>query len=239
MKNCQLCSESTQGALASTGLSNLCEYCLSRLPRIEYACKQCGSQRCNIAEPVWASEHQHSCKNQSIIRDKTFSAFHYSFPIDTLIHRFKYQQQLPTLNTLAQIMVDGLSKHPALTDHVDGVIPVPLHPNKIKERGFNQCYWLAKRLCEALKIPLMNGLCIRIINTAPQYLQSAQHRRSNLQQAFQLNEKVPTNLKPLKKHLVIVDDVITTGATVEAIAKLLKQAGAQKVSVWTLASAYG
>lgn len=159
--------------------------------------------------------------------------------MDMLIQRFKYHKQLSVLDTLAQQMILHLKRQPHLVAHIDGVIPVPLHPKKIKERGFNQCFWLAKRLCQALKLPLMDTLCLRTLNTEPQSQQSAQQRRSNLQHAFKLNEGQLKNTTVLKKHIVIVDDVITTGATTEAMAALLKQAGAHTVSVWTLASAYG
>lgn len=258
MKNCQLCSERIQTSygrhrnVANNVSSNepnhrhdafLCIFCLARLPWVENACHHCGYEggddNYNPSHEGAPPRHCSQCRWDDLARDQTLSIFRYRFPINTLIQEFKYQQQLPLLRTLASTMITRLTEQTHWCDNIQGIIPVPLHPRKLRSRGFNQCFWLAKRICKTLGLPLMADLCVRSIHTAPQSLQSAQNRKVNLDNAFELRNTSKQALSKPLDHVVIFDDVLTTGATVEAIAKLLKQAGTKKVSVWTLASAYG
>jgi ComF family protein len=170
-----------------------------------------------------------------VIRDETISAFTYSFPVDSLIQQYKYQQRLPLLNTLSWAVADALAQQSGTRTNIDGLVPVPLHRKKLQQRGFNQCHWLAKRLSNCLEIPLLADLCERHVHAPAQSQQSGTARRSNMDRAFRLTRGLSTQTK----HLAIVDDVITTGATVEAIAAQLKRAGASTVSVWTIATAFG
>lgn len=142
---------------------------------------------------------------------------------------------MPLLNLLTQALGKKLYALPTNMLEVDGLIPVPMHTTKLQARGFNQCHWIAKRLCHTLQMPLLPDLCLRSQAGTPQALKTGHERRTDTQDVFQLRYALPEKMK----HLVILDDVITTGATVESIATLLKTAGAAKVSVWTLASAFG
>jgi ComF family protein len=113
----------------------------------------------------------------------------------------------------------------------DGIVPAPLHPVKFRERGFNQSDRLALGLAGQLQVPLMNTVLSRVKFTQPQSALPRAGRFVNVREAFQANKDVRLS----GKKLVLVDDVMTTGATVNACARALKKAGVFKVAVWTLA----
>ena len=108
----------------------------------------------------------------------------------------------------------------------DGLLPVPLHSSRQRERGYNQALELARPIAKQLQIPLFNDLATRIKPTPPQSSLSLRQRRHNLKDAFIVNYSVKN------KHIAIIDDVMTSGTTVNALAHKLKQAGARRVSVW-------
>jgi ComF family protein len=110
-------------------------------------------------------------------------------------------------------------------------VPVPLHPSRYRTRGFNQALEIARPLADRLKLPLCPNLCRRVRPTPPQRLLDAQTRRQNLRGAFQ------TTADLSGCRIALVDDVLTTGATADALAAVLKQAGAKQVEVWVLARA--
>ena len=121
---------------------------------------------------------------------------------------------------------------PALNDNDwDGVVSVPLHPVKFRERGFNQSDRLATSLATKLGIPLMDDVLSRVKFTKPQSTLSRAERFENVKGVFRSNGNVGLS----GKRLILVDDVMTTGATVNACAGALKRAGVLKVMVWTLA----
>jgi len=113
----------------------------------------------------------------------------------------------------------------------DGVVPTPLHPVKFRERGFNQSDRLALGLAGQLQVPLMNNVLSRVKFTQPQSALPRAGRLVNVREAFQANKDVRLS----GKKLILVDDVMTTGATANACARALKKAGVFKVAVWTLA----
>jgi ComF family protein len=106
---------------------------------------------------------------------------------------------------------------------------MPLHPNRLKERGFNQSLLIARPLCRALKLPLLYQGIERIIHTPPQHRLKAHARQQNVENAFY-------TLRDFSgQRLVIVDDVITTSQTAHALANTLKKAGASHVEIWCIA----
>lgn len=110
------------------------------------------------------------------------------------------------------------------------VAPVPLHFNKMKERGFDQAFLIARQVARALKLPLEGGLLRRVKATAPQATMTRTERARNIKGAFEVNR--PELITG--KNILLVDDVFTTGATVNEAAKMLKENGAGKVYVFTL-----
>ena len=146
------------------------------------------------------------------------------------IHRFKYSRALWFENFLADLLVREAA--PALRARPwDFVAPVPLHPFKKRERGFNQAALLAAHLARAAKIPLNEKILRRVNPTATQTLLTREQRAANMRRAF----AVRTGVKLDGKRIVLVDDVFTTGATTNECALALRRAGAAEVCVWTVA----
>ena len=108
------------------------------------------------------------------------------------------------------------------------LIPIPMHPQKLKIRGFNQAALLTKRLARALKLPYDFHSCQKIVNTVPQAGLDGEQRLRNVRGAFQASS-MPY------EHVVLVDDLLTTGSTANELASTLKKAGVKKVDIWCCA----
>ncbi len=154
------------------------------------------------------------------------AVFSYIYPIDKLIIAAKFHQNLAVLNLLGYLM----AQHLTIENRPDVLIPVPLHSKRLRERGYNQSLELAKRIKKKTGIPLAYKTCKRIKETLPQTSLSTQQRQSNIVDAFQVLE-----LKKEWRHIVLIDDVMTTGATVKELAKVLLKMGVQRVDVWCCA----
>lgn len=142
-----------------------------------------------------------------------------------LVTQFKFHEKLFIGKLLSKILIKKLSA----SFLPECLIPVPLHPKRLSERGYNQSLEIALSLSKYLSIPIDKKLCQRLRYTAPQSKLRGEDRRKNVKNAFILREKCKY------KHVAIVDDVLTTGQTVEEVAKLLKQHGVKKVEIWCLA----
>jgi len=155
------------------------------------------------------------------------AVFSYIYPIDKLIIAAKFSNNLAVLNLLGNLM----AQHLTIENRPDVLIPVPLHSKRLRKRGYNQSLELAKRITKKTGIPLAYKSCKRIKETLPQTSLSAQQRQSNIVDAFQVIE-----LKKEWQHIVLIDDVMTTGATVKELAKVFMKNGVQRVDVWCCAS---
>jgi ComF family protein len=146
------------------------------------------------------------------------------------IHRFKYSRALWFENFLADLLVREAA--PVLcAEPWDYLVPVPLHPLKEREREFNQAALLARRLSRATGIPPKENLLRRVLPTATQTLLTRDQRAANMHRAFAVSRGAELD----GKRLVLIDDVFTTGATTNACAEALRDAGAAEVCVWTVA----
>jgi ComF family protein len=147
-----------------------------------------------------------------------------------LIHRYKYQRALWLEPFLAGLLVEAAA--PVLRGEAwDLIVPVPLHPWKRREREFNQAERLARVLSRATGLPLETRVLRRVVPTRTQTRLSRSERAANVRHAFAVRGG-----RPLKdRRVVVVDDVLTTGATTSACARALRQAGAGDVCAWTLA----
>jgi competence protein ComFC len=146
------------------------------------------------------------------------------------IHRFKYSRALWFEYFLADLLVREAA--PALRgQNWDFIVPVPLHSFKKRERGYNQAALLAARLARTTGIPMNEKLLRRVNPTATQTLLTREQRAANMRRAF----AVPPRVKLPGKRIVLVDDVFTTGATTNACAQTLREAGADEICVWTVA----
>jgi len=216
---CFLCGIKTFRSL------DLCHFCESDLPWIDKACPRCST-------PVkYGYSLCSSCASNQFPWKTMLCPFYYAAPIDYFIYQFKYRNSL----TAGQIMGSLLSKYVRLhyqktgNSLPDKIIPVPLHKRRLRDRGYNQAQELAQNLSDELTIPVDARVIRRVRDTPPQQNLSRSDRLSNLKNAFIVDHSVQ-NL-----HLAIVDDVITTGATVSEIASLLLSRGAEKIEIFAIA----
>lgn len=218
--------------LAETGLECFCAGCwgLIRLVTPPY-CPCCGEPFASPLALTYSPEYRcGACRATPPPFDHARAIGRYEGPLRQAIHLLKYRGKLRLASPLLQLalaQVDGL--FPAIT--FDAIIPVPLHRARLMEREFNQAAVLAKGLARYLNIPVWEGLLLRIRPTRPQVELTGSERRQNVKRAFVVTD--PPALAD--KAVLIVDDVLTTGATLGEIATVLKAAGARQVDVFALA----
>ena len=200
---------------------DLCPACMDDLPRIHLACPGCG-----VAMPVQAPQRCGQCLNQPPAFDTVWAPFAYEFPIDGLVQQYKFSDQLVYGRLLARLMLE--TRRPRLPEIL---VPVPLHPTRLRERGFNQATELALHLGRELELPVSRSQLVRTIDTVAQAGLSATKRRANLKQAFSLRGSLK------QRHVALVDDVMTTGSTAHQCARALKAGGVTQVDIWVCARA--
>ena len=159
---------------------------------------------------------------------RTICPFQYEYPINRLIQNFKFHDDLD----LSGFFSDQIIEKQALSDYSlpEIILPVPLHMQRIRQRGFNQSLELAKMLAKKLGLELLENTIVRNRDTPPQSGLDMRMRRTNLRGAFKL-----IRIPPVKKHVAIVDDVLTTGATSNEVARVLKSAGFERIDLWVCA----
>ncbi len=145
-------------------------------------------------------------------------------PLKRAIYQFKYRQKRKLALPLADLMHHYLVENPLPADLI---VPVPLHMDRLRERGYNQAALLTRELSGLSGLPIEEGSLVRIKETAPQVALKADERRKNVRGAFRGQGEKPKN-----RHVLLIDDVCTTGATLEACAEALREKGAR--SVWAL-----
>ncbi|SFU50774.1 ComF family protein [Nitrosospira multiformis] len=148
----------------------------------------------------------------------------YAFPIDALLHSLKYRTNLALAPVLADLLVAQIDKA-VLPDFI---IPMPLHPVRLRERGFNQAMELGRQISKKSGVPLLPALCRRVRDTASQTGLPWKERGKNIQDAFDCEGKLNG------KRIAIVDDVMTTGATLNELARVLRKCGAVHISAWVV-----
>jgi ComF family protein len=160
---------------------------------------------------------------------RTIAALRYTFPIDALIHTLKYQSNLAIAPILANLLITRLKGLKATERMPDIIIPMPLHPVRLRERGFNQAMEISRYISKHMGIVLLPDSCQRIKHTPPQTGLPWKDRHKNIRKAFSC--KIDFS----GKHVALVDDVMTTGATLNELAKALKKQGATEISNWVIA----
>jgi ComF family protein len=160
------------------------------------------------------------------------AAWRYDFPVDTLITRFKHQARWPLGRLVAQKLAEYLLHHfEEGLPRPDLLLPVPLAAGRLRQRGFNQADMIAERLGRVLGLPVERSWLTRTRDNPAQQTLDAATRRRNLRQSFALASTAAVQ----GKHVALIDDVLTTGSTAEALSRLLKKAGASRVDVYCLA----
>lgn len=155
--------------------------------------------------------------------DRTVAAFAYAFPLDKLVQALKFGEQLLLANSLADKLAQRIEARP------DCIVAMPLHPARLRERGFNQSLELARRIAAKLDIPLSSHACQRVRDTPPQSALKWRERGKNMRRAFTCTEDLSG------KYVAVVDDVMTSGASLNEVALALRRAGAREVSAWVIA----
>lgn len=204
----------------------LCEGCLADLPWNLHACERCALPL--PPELLLCGE----CRPRPPAQQSAIAPLRYVFPVDSLVAGLKYHRQLAHAPLLSGILLEAVQAAGRPLPQL--VIPVPLHLRRLSERGYNQSLELARPVAKALGVPLETRLVKRERHTRAQRTLNAVTRQGNLERAFVLDAR---RLKQLDHpvHVALVDDVLTTGATVGAIANLLQRHGVTDIDVWCLA----
>ena len=163
--------------------------------------------------------------------DRAISACAYEGVIKEIIHSFKYRHKIKLGNFLAGLMTDFIREYRLPLTQCDYIIPIPLSLTRLREREFNQAQIIAAKISESLQIPLLNNALKRVRHSRPQAELSREERLNNLKGAFAANNKEIIN----GKNILLIDDVLTTGATASEASRVLKEAGANSVFVFTAA----
>ena len=176
-----------------------------------------------------------SCKRTKKLKGLFCAASYENFIVKKTINRFKYRPYLKDLAPiLASLIITYLIKLNKLSDFGDfSLVPIPLHKRKLKLRGYNQAEELAKEISTILKIPVLSNVLLKIKNTPAQVELKKEERRENIKNAFLCKD--PAMIK--NKKILLVDDVFTTGATMEECALVLRNSGAKEV--WGMVVARG
>lgn len=164
--------------------------------------------------------------------DAAVCAEHYAFPWDGLIGQLKFEGRTERIGLLTNRLLTALD-HFGTGPHADLVLPIPLSDARLRERGFNQAWEIARRVARALGRPARSDVLVRQIHTSPQAGLSRAARATNLQGAFAVPLRRQTWVAG--RHVALVDDIMTTGATFGAASQALRRAGAATVSVWAVA----
>ncbi len=155
--------------------------------------------------------------------DRTVAVFSYAFPLDKMVQALKYNEQLMLAHRLATKLVQRVEIRP------DYIVAMPLHPARLRERGFNQSLELARQTARNLNIPLLNHACQRVRDTPPQSALPWKERGVNMRNAF------ICTIDLSGKHIAVVDDVMTSGASINELASALRKARAREISAWVIA----
>ncbi|MBN2994141.1 ComF family protein [Pseudomonas cedrina subsp. fulgida] len=221
IQTCLICDEPTESAHC------VCNVCETELPWLLEHCDVCALPL--PMEGLTCGQ----CQKRPPAFKQAVAPWTYSFPIDSLISRFKHQARWPFGQMLARLLAQHLQHRFDNTElpRPDCLLPVPMARQRLRERGYNQAAMLARWLSSDLGIACDEHLLLRPQETVAQQALDAQTRKRNLLGAFALAPDAQVR----GRHFALVDDVLTTGATAHSLARLLIDAGAQRVDVYCLA----
>lgn len=217
---CILCKNITQESY------DLCVPCSKHLPILKHNCIVCANilpKTCNT--PLCAH-----CLQKKPPFDRTHGLFLYQPPIPKLILDLKFHHALTHARLFGELLAEKIRQEWYREQSLPhAIIPIPLHTERLKERGFNQALEIARPIAKALKIPFILNNILRIKSTTPQATLHASERKNNVKNAFIINQSFKN------QHIAVVDDVITTGSTIHEFCRVLKKQGVGQISVWCCA----
>lgn len=200
----------------------ICDDCYNLLTILGHACTQCSKPLCSTSQKLCAD-----CQQNPPAYTKVFTAFLYEEPLKMLIHNFKYHGNI----FLTSFLTELLLKAPISQTDLGLIIPTPLSKKSMQNRGYNQSAILAKSIAKKLKTPYSDNYLQKIINTPKQVSITGYQRRNNLNNAFKC-------IKSNYKTITVIDDLLTTGSTANAIASTLKTNGVETINIWCCARAF-
>jgi len=213
------------GVCRAWARGRVCADCLDRFAARVPRCRRC-------ALPVGAATAIcGACLTMPPAFDAALAAVDYTAPWDRLVTAFKFHDALDLAPVFAAAVGAAETHRGAI--HPTLLVPVPLAPRRLRERGYNQAWELARRIAHRLGIAAEGELLLRIRETAHQLALPLAERAANVRGAFAIEPRRRAELAG--RHVAVVDDVITTGVTAAEIAAVLKQSGAATVEVWVLA----
>ena len=215
--SCVLCGQITQGP------SNICPACTAHLPWIPFACGRCGLPLSQSSAICGA------CLTSPPLYQHLQALFCYEFPIDQLILGLKFQRHLLYARLLGELLALRLRRYYTTGVPVPAMlIPVPLHKKRLRQRGFNQATELAKQVNKMLHIPIGYDRVQRVKYTPAQMELPLTERAQNVKNAFVVKKSLPA-------HVAIIDDVVTSGHTIQALSQALHATGVKQIDVWCIA----
>ena len=224
--NCLLCHRylnSLQKNLA------LCSSCLST---IEFNhppfCRKCSRHLTDGSQ-----SHCDDCLRKDFLFDCAWAPCFYNETMRKLIHLFKYGNKTSLRHCFTEMILSFLENHPAQGHSFDLLVPIPLHPVRLRERGYNQSAILAQGIAQRLNLPICNQNLIRTRHTQNQARVNPKNRFTNIHDAFRIKHSAQVK----EKSVLLVDDLLTSGTTASEAARVLKESGARRVGVLTLALA--
>lgn len=204
--------------------NKVCKDCKNKLPYIsEPRCKKC-------SKPIEHEEKEYcsDCQRKNFHFDKGYAVWVYDEAMKHSVSNFKYHSKKEYAKFYTQEMV-GLYGDRIKKLSPDLIVPIPIHRSKYLERGYNQADILACGIGKELGIPVLSNLLVRTKKTLPQKKLSDKERLRNLQEAFQFNENAANFYHKKISKVLLVDDIYTTGSTIEACANVLKSQGTKEI----------
>ena len=215
---CVLCGGQGFGGL------DLCAGCLTDLPRNLSACPRCAIPLAERQPDGWNCG---ACQHQPPPQTSSCVPFLYRYPIPALVVGAKFAGRLNMARLLGQCLAHSLLESGAAWPEL--LIPVPLHPLRLRDRGYNQALEIARPLAKILGIPVDADVCVRSRAFTPQEGLDRAKRRANVRGAFKVGGPIRA------RHIAVIDDVVTTGSTTAELARVLLHAGADRIDIWGVA----
>lgn len=224
---CQLCAT----RLPRSRPFSLCRACEDELPWLPPGCPGCGLAG---RMPVGSGTRCSACVREPFPWQQLRGLFDYTAPVDRMIRRFKDQSDLVAGRSLSHLMAGFFVRTHQEEIHPlpDALLPVPVHRRQLARRGFNQARLLAMQITRLASIPLLEGAIVRRPIASDQRKLNRSARYSNMDRAFVTDHRRRLTTPP---RVAIIDDVVTTGATASALARLLRTLGTRHIDVWCLA----
>lgn len=223
------------GGLLHLLYPNLCAGCDADLPAGDYCfCLRC-LNRLQTTEMHLQAENEFTDRfwgRLPVVSGAAMYYFHRKSPVQRALHRLKYMNQPDIGIRIGRRFGHVLARSPHF-EGIQGVVPVPLHPKKERQRGYNQSAMLAQGMAESMHIPVLSGCLVRNTHSGSQTRKKRMERFDNVSEVFAI--KHPQKIAG--QHLLLVDDVLTTGATLEACGKILLKIPGVRLSLATIAIA--